>query len=345
VIYSILNEQHEPLTKIKEEVTAELEKIVNKGLEKNPANRYRNMDEIVLELSKLEETSNLRIVTVKKNVQSPISRKLIRISGILVLLVAILLTWYFFLYRNSEPEKSELDKIIEMKQKNSVAIMYFENNTGDENFDYWRRAISDLLTTDLYQSKLIRVLSGNRLFDILNQLDQMEVNHYSSDILREVGKRGRVRYVLVGNFTKAGETFRINVTLQKAETGELIASEIVEGKGEQSLFAMVDELTRKIRQSFDISREDLWQDRDFFIEAITTSSTEAYKYYTLASKHFVQGDYLKCIPLYEKAVAIDSNFARAYMDMAFCYLHLDYMSEAERYLQKAFKLSGSFARS
>ena len=341
VIYSILNEEYEPIIKLNQEVPVELEKVVNKCLEKNPANRYRNMDEIVLELSKLEETPNLRIVTVKKDVQSAISRKFIKISGIFLLLVAILLTWYFFLYPTSEPEKSELDKIIEMRQKNSIAIMYFENNTDDENLDYWRKALSDMLITYFSQSKFIKVLSGNKLYSILNQLNLLEVTNYSSEILSEVGIQGRVKHVLMGNYIKAGEVFRISAILHKLDTEEIIASVTVQGKGEHSLFSMVDELARKIKLEFNLSQEQMWLDRDFLIESVTTNSTEALKNYTIGDKFQLQGKYHKSIPLYKKAVTIDSGFAIAYNDMAMCYLNLDNKSLAEKCLKKAFELSRS----
>jgi tetratricopeptide (TPR) repeat protein len=59
----------------------------------------------------------------------------------------------------------------------------------------------------------------------------------------------------------------------------------------------------------------------------------------MAEKFLMQRYYAKAIPLYEKAVAIDPGFARAYNNLAMCYLHLDYKSEAERTLHKAFELS------
>ncbi|MFC2169436.1 hypothetical protein ACFLRM_02570 [Acidobacteriota bacterium] len=65
-------------------------------------------------------------------------------------------------------------------------------------------------------------MSGEKLFNILRQIKQQEARTYSSDVLREVAARGNVETVVVGNFTKAADMFRINITLQDAITGELI---------------------------------------------------------------------------------------------------------------------------
>ena len=69
--------------------------------------------------------------------------------------------------------------------------MYFENNTGDEKLDHWRKGISDLLTTDLTQSRYIKVLGGDRLFAILSQMDQLEAKSFSSEVLKQVADTRR----------------------------------------------------------------------------------------------------------------------------------------------------------
>lgn len=223
--------------------------------------------------------------------------------------------------------------------KPSLAVMYFENNTGDQNFEHWRKALSDLLIADLSQSKYILVLSGERLFNILEELDLLEAQSYSSNDLKDVSSRSGIEYILVGKMAKAGDTLRINTMLQKASTGELIGSEMVEGTGEESIFSMVDELTTKIKASFKLCEEEIAADIDEEVGKITTASPEAYKYYREGMRYFNTGDYLKSIPLMETAVAIDREFAMAYRNMAIAYANIGYRTEAKKRLQKAFELS------
>jgi tetratricopeptide (TPR) repeat protein len=127
--------------------------------------------------------------------------------------------------------------------------------------------------------------------------------------------------------------------LHDANTEELISSESVEGRGEESIFSMVDELTRKIKANFMLSAEQIAGDIDKEVGKITTSSPEAYKYYAKGHENFLKVNFHRCIQFMEKAVALDPEFAVAYSDMANAYAELDNYSEARKYYKKAIELS------
>jgi tetratricopeptide (TPR) repeat protein len=102
---------------------------------------------------------------------------------------------------------------------------------------------------------------------------------------------------------------------------------------------MVDELTRKIKANFKLSAEQIAGDIDKEVGKITTSSPEAYKYYTKGFENLLKGNYPRCIQFMEKAVALDPEFAVAYSDMANTYSELGNSSEARKYFKKAIELS------
>jgi len=220
----------------------------------------------------------------------------------------------------------------------SLAIMYFENNTGDEGLEHYRKALSDLLIADLSQSKYIRVLRGDNLYNILSLLNQLEAKSYSSDVIKEVASQGNVNHVLQGNYTKAGENFRINIMLHDANTQELISSGSVEGRGEESIFNMVDELTKKIKANFNLSQAVLANDIDKDVGKITTSSPEAYKYYTEGQSYAERAEYEKSNELIEKSVEIDPEFAMAYRALSVNYNNLFLYAEATQNINKALEL-------
>ena len=84
--------------------------------------------------------------------------------------------------------------------------------------------------------------------------------------------------------------------LRKVKTGELIGSERVEGTGEEGMFTMVDELTKRIKENFKLSAEEISSDLDEEVGKITTSSPEAYKYYSEGRQyHTIGGAYLRRI--------------------------------------------------
>jgi hypothetical protein len=69
----------------------------------------------------------------------------------------------------------------------------------------------------------------------------------SYDTVREVARLAGARHVLIGNYVKAGDTIRINVTLQEADSGRIVTAEHLESAGEANLFPMVDTLTRRLQ--------------------------------------------------------------------------------------------------
>jgi tetratricopeptide (TPR) repeat protein len=195
------------------------------------------------------------------------------------------------------------------------------------------------MTADLSQSKYLRVLSSDKLYDILNDLDQLEATNFSAEILQEISQRGRISHVIYGNLNKAGDNFRINITIKNPLKEELIGSEVVEGRGEESIFPMVDDLTTRIKQKFAFSDREISSDIDQRVADITTSSPEAYKYYTLAAQAHDRRDYRESINHLEKAVAIDPEFAFAYRTMAINYGNMGYWFERRENLKKAMQLS------
>jgi len=147
------------------------------------------------------------------------------------------------------------------------------------------------MTTDLAQSKYLRVLGSDKLYDILNELDQLEESNFSAQILEQIAERGRVSHIIYGNITRAGENFRIDINIKKPQTDELLSAEMVEGRGEESIFPMVDDLTTRIKQKFALSEQEISSDHDQLIANITTSSPAALRLYAMGNEKFDQRDY------------------------------------------------------
>jgi serine/threonine protein kinase/Tfp pilus assembly protein PilF len=320
------------------QIPENLSHVILKCLNKEKGKRYKDTEELTAELTKIEggmpRTEKIipekRPVTSREITVKFSLRKLFVPALIFIAVIVIgVLTWQFLSQRRTVAFTAD---------KPSLAVMHFENNTGEENLDHWRKALSDLLIADLSQSKYIAVLSGEVLYNILEEKSLLDVKSYSSKALDDVSGRAGVQYILVGKMMMAGDTIRIDTTLQEAKTGKIVGSERVEGQGEDSFFAMVDELTRKIKADFKLTEEQIASDIDREAESITTSSPEAYKYYREGVKFFLTGDYPNSIAMMEMAVGIDPEFAMAYRTMASSYENLGYGAEASSRLKSAFEL-------
>ncbi len=313
--------------------------MILKCLEKEKENRYRSAEDMLADIEKIEKgiPATDRVIPkpkgfTSKQITVTFGMKKLIVPAVIVFLViaGAAVVWRVIAKKPAAGPPPG---------KPSLAVMYFKNNTGDEKLDHWRAAISDLLITDLSQSKYLKVLSSDQLFNILSDLGQTDAKSYTSRVLKDIAERGGVKDVLVGSFAKAGDNFRIDVTLQEAGTGELLSSERVEGRGEDSIFSMVDELTRKIKADLKLSMKEIASDIDEDLKRITTSSPEAFKFYVEGRELHNQQKYRESIQMMEKAVAIDPNFAMAYRSMAMSFSNLFYNSEKKKCLRKAFELS------
>jgi serine/threonine protein kinase/Tfp pilus assembly protein PilF len=321
----------------------DLSRVILRCMEKDKEKRYQSAGELRSELTNIEKgiPTTERVVSKRKPLTSreitvTFGLKKLFIPALVVIAVAIagLIIWRFIPQKKAMPVPSD---------KPSLAIVYFENNSGDESLDHWRKALCELLIADLTQSKYIRVLSSDRLIDILSDLNQIEAKSFSARVLKEVAARGGSTHILRGGFTKAGEQFRIDAILQDATTMESIGSDRIQGKGEESFLSMVDELTKKVKAHFKLSTEEIAGDIDEDIEKITTSSPEALKHYIEGRKYHLTLDYMRSIELMEKTVAIDPDFAMAYRSLAMSYGNIGFMSQRKEYMQKALELSDRLA--
>ncbi len=328
-----------PPKEINDQIPEDLNRVILRCMEKEKEGRHQNVSELHSELMNLEKgiPTTERIVPERKPLTSReitvtfgFKKLFVPAVALLAIIIAAIVIWQLL------PKKDVIP--LPPTDKPLLAIMYFDNNTGDQGLDNWRKALPDLLITDLSQSKYLGVLSGDRIYSILQQLNLLEARSFSTEDLEDVVSKGKATHILHGNYTKAGETLRINTMLHEAGTGKLIASESVEGVGEGSIYGMVDELTRKLKNSLELTPQEIAQDVDREVGEITTSSPEAYKYYSEGRIHHMNLDYRQSIPFMERAIAIDPEFAMAYRSLAASYGNLGNRPERNKYIQKAFDL-------
>ena len=325
---------------INDQIPEDLSRVILRCMEKDREKRYQSVGEMRSELSSIEKG----IPTTEREIpkRKPITSREITVTFgvkklfipalvVVALIIAAVVIWQLL------PKKEIVP--LAPSDKPSLAIMYFENNTGDASLNHWRSALPEWLITDLAQSKHIRVLSGDRLLNILRKLNLLEAKKYDSTDLKAVARESGTNYILKASLSKAGDTFRIDYALQEISSGESVGSDFVMGEGERSFPTMVDELTKSIKANFKFTEEEITSDIDRDVGEITTSSPEAYKYYIEGRKYHSTGDSRKSIPLMERAIAIDPEFAMAYRSMAMSYSNLYLFSENKKYLQKALELS------
>jgi len=301
-----------------------LEKIILKCLEKDKANRYQGVEEILKDLEEYEETS--MVISAR-----PKAYKLWKLAFIIPL-VAIIILGIFLMTRKTKtqiPSPYEGGRI-------PIAVMYFENNTGDENLDHWRSTLADLLTSDLAQSLHLRVLPQDTVLQLLEKMNQEEAKRYSTDIIDEIASQVGTRYFILASYTKEAENFRINLKVREAYSQEFVGTKIFRG---ERLITLVDQLTPEIKSMLDISRYDIASDYDKDIGKIITDNPEAYKFYWLGEQYYKEGEYERSNEALEEAIKIDEKFAIAYKRISENYHYMHKFDLSKEYAHKALSMT------
>jgi serine/threonine protein kinase len=241
---------------------------------------------------------------------------------------------YFFFLRNPIPPPPPGDRT-------SVAVMYFENNTGDPSLDNLRKALCYQIIQSLLQSARLRVITSDRLLDILIERNLLDNQTYSTDDLKKVAERAQVRYILQGNYSKIGRMYKVNSFLLDTDTWEPTASTQDDMEDLNQLNAVVERMTPEIKAALPIPREQISAESAGRLDKITTSSPEALRNFIEGETLYQEGKFKASSEAYQKAVALDPDFARAYAGLAKTCLDLGLRAEAKIHLEKAMNLAAA----
>jgi serine/threonine protein kinase/Tfp pilus assembly protein PilF len=307
-------------SKLNPQIPLFLENIISKCLEKAPVKRFQDVEEIIAILNKHSIKPGIFVFErfIRRHWYVPVV--------ILLLFAAVL----FFSILKKKPSGPEVSG-----RRISLAIVYLTNNTGDKSLEYMRKAVTELLISDLLQSQHIRVITGDKIFYILQKLNLLENEVFSTEDLKNITAECGAEYILSGNFTRSTHTLNFNTFIHGADNMEIIGTQRGEARDENSIFALIDGLSREIKQDFNISAEEIARDIDEDVIKITTDSPVAFKHYVDGSLLFNQGKLLESNEVLEKAIALDPEFALAYRKMAENFFYLGKYDEGNKYLNRA----------
>jgi tetratricopeptide (TPR) repeat protein len=222
--------------------------------------------------------------------------------------------------------------------KPSLAVLYFQNNTGDPRLDHWSTGLSDLLIYKLSQSELLWILPKDRLLSIFNLTGLENARSYSTENLKKLAAQHIGRYLLSGSFFKSGERIQVHATIQDSRSGKVVGVISEECQGEAGLMGLVDNLSPRIKTTLDLSEAKIAADLDRSLGEITTSSPEALRLFSEGTGFYMRGNAGKAIELLEKAVEIDPDFALAHRQLAALYHNQGQREKSGGHIQKALAL-------
>jgi len=197
----------------------------------------------------------------------------------------------------------------------SVAVLPFVNMSGDSEQEYFSDGMTEDIITDLSRISGLFVAARNSSFTYKGAAVRVD------KVARELG----VRYVLEGSVRKAGSRVRITAQLIDASSGGHLWAERYD-RDLDDVFAVQDEIAHKIVESLRVTL--LPREREA-IEKVPTDNFEAYRFHLLGRQFFrrhSRSNYDVAKRMFQKAIELDPNYARAYAGVADCdcFLYLNY---------------------
>jgi eukaryotic-like serine/threonine-protein kinase len=221
-----------------------------------------------------------------------------------------------------------------LTEKDSILLTDFTNTTGDPVFD---GTLKTALQVSLAQSPFLNLVSQQDVSQTLKLMGQPPDARVTPDIGREICQRKGIKAMVHGSIASLGSSYVVTLEAVNAATGDTIGQEQAQAADKEKVLDSLGQAGTALRGKLGESLASI-QQFDKPLQEATTSSLEALKMNSEAAAKNNQGDFLGGTALSKRAIELDPNFAMAYRGLA---VELGNMGQFETglpYMKKAFEL-------
>ncbi len=319
LINAILNQPPVPPSSLNRSVSAGLEAIILKALEKDPDQRYKSAQDLALDLARL----NTAIAPIAARQASKRRfRKLLRpalvVAGVVVLGIAF---WQTSRQLQFRPENG---------QRTLVLVGDFENHTGEAVFD---NTLRELFTSTLEQSRLVEIFPTSRLVDVLQRMGRSPTQRIDENTGREICQREGLQGLLLGSIVRLGHKYVLMARIVAPSGSNLITAEASSASADE-LPARVDQIAETLRRKLGESLQSM-KETSVPLAKVSSSSLDAVRYFTLGRQSLYNGDAAQAILMFSKALEVDPNFAVAHEYLGASYQQLNQYERSDEQIRQA----------
>jgi len=277
-----------------------------------------------------------------EEIQEPkkVSRRRLRTSDIIitVLIIAVGILVYPKIFGSDKFEDAR-----DPDGKVAIAVMPFENLSGDTLYNIWQGGFQNLLINTLSNSEELSVRKYQAVNDVLDNKKDVNLSSLSPSFINVLGEKLDTKTLILGNILKTGSKIRINAQLVDAETEEIYKTYQVDGDSENDLFKLADDLAGKIKNYIEIKKISEEYNSPQLQGNSMTNSSEAFKNYIRGWDAFQYVELESAVAWFTKAIEEDSSFIDAYVFNSYANLMNGRAGAAKYWVNKAYKYRSGLA--
>jgi serine/threonine protein kinase len=250
-------------------------------------------------------------------------------------IVCLLLIALGYLWKREHPQTPVAQQAkADIGTIHSAIVLPFRNRTGKQEMSWVETTMADLLVSDLSQTRNLRIVNQDRMFQTLKDL-KISPGSYDDETARKLGEILDVDYVVGASLSQAGSILRADVQLTDVKQQKKSSFFKAVGNKQEDIIPMVDGLAR------DIQREMLQVGRPVKSNTASSShSIQALKSFNEGARLFREGEYDAAITALQDCIARDPGFARAYLKLSQVYEQNGQEDESIDILNKGMQLTG-----
>ncbi len=363
IFEAILNRTPVAPVRLNPNLPADLERIINRALEKDRNLRYQHASDLRAELQRLKrdtetgragvvgsgsaptiQDADSRLAAGPASVTSAVVRpsssnagratetpkaagkelwKILIPAAVLALVVLIGAGLYYRSHHNKP-----------LTEKDTIVLADFTNSTGDPVFD---DTLKQALSVALNQSPFLNVISDNKVAATLQLMARPASTSLAPEVARELCQRAGSKVYIAGSIAGLGSQYVLGLKAGNCQSGDTLAQEQVTAPAKEKVLDALGEAAAKLRGQLGESLATVQRFDVPLVEA-TTSSLEALKAYSLGEKAEREQSTAAGLPYHQRAVQLDPNFAMGYRAIGGDYFGLAQAGRASEYFTKAFEL-------
>ena len=303
VAYQIVHEDPEPIAALRSDVSMELERIANKCLEKEPANRYQHVDELLVDLGEEKRTPAVR--PKKSLIKSALPASVVLLAAALF----IILNPFHIEFKMDQPV---------VAAENTIGVIGFENLSDPGDSDRLGRMLMGLIVTDLTESGGLNVASTSKVLAAYKEAGGDVDGGFDASLAAETARRVGAHTMLAGQVIQSGDHLLLTVELVDVGSGNTLGSLKKEAASSTELFAMAGAMAADVRDHLGVEAKAS-AGEPFDLAQSLTASPEAYRQYVIGEVAFHQGEYSEAANRFRRAIKQDSTFALAWYRLAWAH--------------------------